>query len=469
MATSSFVFHLLISLLVLVLVFLHPPAMFSGDTDTARNYLNTIISSLSTILALCISIILVAIQLTASNYTHRVLDFYMRLPYNVSLFLFYLVTIMHSFILMADIKDPERDPLPASLNREMSADLVLVVICFVSLLMYMYAVVQLLKPDKIISLVLRDYRKAYERGKFQAALENVEQVCDIAKRAASFSDSVTGMRCMDAMLVIAADLPLPTGLDDPLLGIHQNLVDQWVEIIGVAVKEKETGVIYAVLDGLQVQGENYVRQGAWQAAELVIRAYRHLTFSDFLADGQVFYADKVADRLYYLAHCAAKQGYRGETFSVRTWDVIRMIGENTFVEHPSSTSSLTDGFLMSTKFCETLCMMKDVKERAKGLVLYFQLWKAFVVAAVRRDVARWALWWDESMMDTGVREQGRQLALLIALHEDKQAAKDTLCHIWKVSLGDIDFARAQALAEHHAVALFDGWPWDAVMQRVKER
>jgi uncharacterized membrane protein len=78
--TSSFVFHLLFAMLVTVLVFLHPPAIFSGDTDTARNYLNTIVSSLSTILALCISIILVAIQMTAANYTHRVLDFYVRLP-----------------------------------------------------------------------------------------------------------------------------------------------------------------------------------------------------------------------------------------------------------------------------------------------------------------------------------------------------------------------------------------------------
>jgi len=101
LAASSWVFHLFLSATIILLVFLFPPKVFSGDTDTARNYLNTIVSSLSTILALCISIILVAIQLTASNYTHRVLDFFVRLPYNASLFTFYLVTIMHSFFLMA--------------------------------------------------------------------------------------------------------------------------------------------------------------------------------------------------------------------------------------------------------------------------------------------------------------------------------------------------------------------------------
>ncbi|GMA61803.1 DUF2254 family protein [Alicyclobacillus fastidiosus] len=115
--TSSWVFYLLVTGLVICLVFVRPPLVFQGDTDTARNYLNTIVSSLSTILALCISIILVAIQMTASNYTHRVLDFFVRLPYNASLFLVFFTTIMHSFLLMAKIREPERDPLTLPYNR----------------------------------------------------------------------------------------------------------------------------------------------------------------------------------------------------------------------------------------------------------------------------------------------------------------------------------------------------------------
>jgi hypothetical protein len=467
LVTSSPLFHLFVSAAVVSLVFIHPPAFFSGDTDTARNYLNTIVSSLSTILALCISIILVAIQLTASNYTHRVLDFYVRLPYNVSLFLFYLVTIMHSFFLMAKIRDPQRDPLSAGLAREMSADLVLVVICFLSLLVYMYAVVQLLKPERIINLVQRDYQQAYARGNYRAALDNVEQICDIAKRAASFSDSLTGMRCMDVMLEIAAGLPLPKHADDPLLKIHQNLVDQWVEIAGVAVKEKETGLLYAVLDGLQKQGELYVEGRAWQAAELVIRAYRHLSFSHLLAAGEVFYTDKVADRLYRLAHCAAAHGSRGETFAVRTWNVIQTIGENTFAEGPTAASGLLAGFLLSSEFYETLQCMADEGERATGLALYFQLWKAFAEVARRREVARWAEWWDGRIVNLQVREQGRQLALLISVHEGNAQAVQTLCHVWGVRLNEVDFARARHIAEIHALSLFDGWPWESVIRRIE--
>ncbi len=466
MVTSSWVFHLFLAAVVVSLVFIHPPAFFSGDTDTARNYLNTIVSSLSTILALCISIILVAIQLTASNYTHRVLDFYVRLPYNVSLFLFYLVTIMHSFFLMAKIRDPQRDPLSAGLAREMSADLVLVVICYLSLLVYMYAVVQLLKPERIIDLVLRDYQQAYARRNYRSALDNVEQICDIAKRAASFSDSLTGMRCMDVMLQIASGLPLPKDADDPLLSIHQNLVDQWVEIAGVAVKEKETGLLFAVLDGLQEQGELYVEGHAWQAAELVIRAYRHLSFSHLLAEGEVFYTDKVADRLYRLARCAAVQGTRGEVFAVRTWNVIRIIGENTFAESPTAAAGLLTGFLLSEEFYETLECMEAKEERATGMALYFQLWKAFAEVARRREVARWALWWDGRIKDPQVREQGRQLALLICMHEGTDHAVQTLCHVWDVRLDEVDFAKARQIAQDHAVSLFDGWPWESVIGQI---
>ncbi|WP_169725447.1 DUF2254 family protein [Alicyclobacillus contaminans] len=464
--TSSVAFHVLVSALILVLVFLHPPLMFFGDTDTARNYLNTIISSLSTILALCISIILVAIQLTASNYTHRVLDFYMRLPYNGSLFLFYLVTIMHSFILMAVIRDPERDPLPATLARDMSADLVMVAICFVSLLLYMYAVVQLLKPERIIELVLRDYQRAYRRGNFRGALDNVEQLCDIAKRAASFSDSVTAMHCVEALLDIGKALPLPARRDDPMLTVHENLINQWMEILSVAVKDKETGLIYAVLDGLRVQGEHYIHHQAWQPSELVIRAYRHLTFSDFLADGHVFYADKVADRLYHLAHCAAAQGERGETFSVRTFDVIRMVGETTFRENPSAVASLLDGFLLSERFASTLAALHNPAQQEAGLILYFQLWKVFVSSAGRRDVARWAVWWEETM-PPAQRRLGRELAVLLGVHEQAVDAVETICRIWHAHVADMDFAASEQAGQSHVLALFDGWSWPSVVARAK--
>ncbi|MBX5435922.1 MAG: DUF2254 domain-containing protein [Alicyclobacillaceae bacterium] len=478
---SSWVFHLVFAIAVILAVFLRPPMVFSGDTDTARNYLNTIVSSLSTILALCISIILVAIQLTASNYTHRVLDFFMRLPYNASLFTFYLVTIMHSFFLMAKIQDPVRDPLPRSLRPEMSADLVLVVICFISLLIYMYAVVQLLKPERIITLIVREYNRAIEKGRWRAALDNVEQICDIAKRAASVSDSVTGARCVAAMGRVARRLPLPESRDDPLLQVHQNVVDQWVEMVGVAVKERESSLLYGVLNALYRQGELYVRSATWPAAELVIKAYRHLVFSHLLCEEQVFYVRQVADKLYQLAWSGCRQGERGQLFCLRTWRIIREIGESAFATQPAGVASLLEGFLMPAELADTLAGLAPgtrlggpgdsaVRTDAAGtdllragLIAYFELWKAFAAVATMRDAARWARWWQENVTQPKVNQRGRLLAVLIAMHIQRQEIAQTLCYVWGMDLDEATSFPARAEFRHSQAVLFDGWPWRSLV------
>lgn len=454
---SSWIFHVFLSSAVIFIVFRYPPSVFSGDTDTARNYLNTIVSSLSTILALCISIILVAIQLAASNYTHRVLDFYVRLPYNGSLFLLYLVTIMHSFFLMAKIRDPLNDPLPVSLRPEMSADLVLVLICFISLLIYMYAVVQLLKPERMIHLVVRDYQRACSKGHWKRALANVEQICDIAKRAATVSDSSTGTQCLEVMLRIGEELPLPgISQDDKLLKLHQSLIDQWIEMIGVAAKEQETGLMQGVLDALSKQGRRYIESGSWPAAVLIIKAYRHIVFSHLLTQTQVFYIEQVADRLYDLALTAVTHGPRGQSFTLRTWDVLRNIGERIWTTDSAGAALFLDSFLMSSTLRKTLLAMETDDGREDVLTIYFRLWKVFLVSAAKRDIARWADWWLHAFESGSLMQDGQAIAWTLSRHASNDSATKTLEYVW--GWDDRPSPELPAAYRQRRLELFDGWP-----------
>jgi len=467
MVFASWVFHLFLSGLIILVVFLNPPNVFSGDTDTARNYLNSIVSSLSTILALCISIILVAIQLTASNYTHRVLDFFVRLPYNASLFTFFLVTIMHSFFLMAKIQedvpsDESTVPLPNPVRPEMSADLVLVVICFISLLIYMYAVVQLLKPERIILLILRDYHRFVATGKWRAALDNVEQICDIAKRAASVSDSVTGARCLEAMLFVAARLPLPTDADDSMLKMHQSFIDQWGEIVGVAVKEKDIGLLHGVLDALHEQGKRYIQREAWGPAEMVVKAYRHVAFSHLLPDNQWTYIERVSQCLYRLASAAIQTSDRGRTFSLRTWRIILSIGESAFTEQGSQASSLQFGFLMPSELCTLFVVLAKSGDARRGIAIYFELWKAFATTATVRDAARWAAWWADTMDAPAVCNEGQALSVLLARHVSRDDIAQTVCYVWRIRVADMTWGGVEAVIDI-APYLFDGWPWRSLL------
>lgn len=466
MVTSTWVFHLFVTMIIIILVFSHPPQVFSGDDDTARNYLNTIVSSLSTILALCISIILVAIQLTASNYTHRVLDFYVRLPYNVSLFSIYLITIVHSFYLMTQIKARGGDQLPPRLQPEMSADLVLVVICFLSLLAYMYAIIQLLKPERIIELIIRDYQGAVKNGRWQAALDNLEQICDIAKRAASVSDSVTGTRCLEAMSAIAAKLPLPRDEDDPILSVHKGFLDQWIEIVGVAVKEKETGLLLAVFSAVFAQGRIYVDNTSWASAQLIVQGYQHMVFSHLLPEGQQYYAEAVARRLYQLAARAARMNERGGLFAERTWQIIAEIGENVCRLGDGSLSVLS-GFLMVTEALDILYSLEySARSRRRAVSIYFFMWKAFAQGARRGDIAKWAVWWQREASKSKVYGEGQALAWLLVEHLNRKDLSLTLRHVWGGTPSDGE-ASNLALYEGIHLTLFDGSPWAELWPSIK--
>lgn len=455
--TSSWLFHLFVAGIVIALVFAHPPLFFQGDTDTARNYLNTIVSSLSTILALCISIILVAIQMTAGNYTHRVLDFFVRLPYNASLFSFFLVTIMHSFFLMAKIRDPERDPLPRPLQLEMSADFLLIVICFLSLLLYIYAVVQLLKPERIIQLILREYDISIEAEKWTAALENIEQICDIVKRAAAVNDSITGTYGVEQMQAIGLELPMPRHEDDAVLILHRSLVNQWGEIIGVTVKEKETGILYVVLEALYQQGCVYIREEAWVPAQEVVKTYRSIVFSHLLPDGQEYYAETVADRLYRLAAAAVTGTWRGQQFAVRTWETIGSCGENCF-RLGKGYPSLYAGFLLNSNIPDLFRELAETSLYDRALLTYFSLWKTFVAVAQRKDAANWAAWWTQQAWSDDVEHQGRLLAYRLAEHQSRADVADTLSRMLP-QREDVFSSQADVSLQNIWLTLFDGVPF----------
>ncbi|EPZ51550.1 DUF2254 family protein [Alicyclobacillus acidoterrestris] len=454
-ATSSWVFYLLVAAFVVGLVFVHPPLIFQGDTDTARNYLNTIVSSLSTILALCISIILVAIQMTAGNYTHRVLDFFVRLPYNASLFLVFLITIMHSFLLMAKIREPERDPLTLPLQSEMSADLILVFICFLSLLLYMYAVVQLLKPERIIQLILREYDTAVRASRWLSALENVEQICDIVKRAASVNDSLTGTYGLMKMQEIAAKLPVPVGEGEEVLAVHRSFLNQWGEIVGVTVKEKETGITYVALDALYEQGCLYLESNSYVPAQEVVQMYRNIVFSHLLPEGQEYYAETVALRLYRLAAIAVQSTERGQQFAVRTWEVILACGENCF-RLGKGYPTLFAGFLMVDEICTLFEGVCDTAFYERALLTYFSLWKAFAAVADRKDVAAWARWWSQQQWHDALRQHGRSLAMALAEHQGRQELVVTLRYLLPESA---DPPADETALQTIWPTLFDGIPF----------
>jgi len=288
--------HGLISCAVIAAVFLFSPRSFAGDTDTARNYLSTIVSCLSTILALCISITLVAIQLTASRYTHRVLDLFVKLPFNVSLMLFYFVTIIQSLFLLSRITEPIRETLPPYLQPQMNADMLLVVLCFAILIGYMYAVMNLLKPERIVAEIEREFCGNIRRDRARDALQNIEQICDIAKRAASEMDSTTGMIAVTTLFSMAKQTR----------AARASVVRQFVEIGAIAAKEREGGMLGGVLASLRRTGHASIAESDMDEARAAVTALLRLTRTGLLGQQLLPFVQDVVAALFGLARRGAQ-------------------------------------------------------------------------------------------------------------------------------------------------------------------
>lgn len=320
---KKMILHAVVSGTVIILIFTLSPKGFAGDTDTARNYLSTIVSSLSTILALCISITLVAIQLTASRYTHRVLDLFLKMPFNVSLILFYFVTIIQSLYLLSRISEPIRETLPSYLQPQMTADMVLVVFCFAILIAYLYAVMRLLKPEHIVAEIERECLYAILRKRKHEALDKVEQICDIAKRAAGDMDSTTGLIAIESLGKIAIHGSRAT---------RASVTKQFVEIAAIAAKEREGGMLGFVLSGLYAIGAEALQTDRMQDARDVVHAFERIARTALVGQQLVPFVEEAIAAMYRLTSVVIQKETEIMTrehveFAEKTFRSICQIGE----------------------------------------------------------------------------------------------------------------------------------------------
>ncbi len=290
--------HLMFSWVLIGLVLVFTPPIFDGDAETARNYLNTIAQILATIFTLSISIVMVAIQMTASKYSHRILDFYVRFPYNVSLFSFYLLTIFHSIYMLSKMRELENGLVSKEMDKWISSDLVLLIIGFLWLLIYMYAVMKLMKPETIISTIEKEYVAAYNRGDYRDALDKIEQIADIGKRSVNDMDTMTAIRCVRNIADMLHNTRLPTHEQDKVLWYHERIVRQLRGLASISFKQRETAVSSAILQEMFEMGLKYVDSGSLKAAGVIIEGYSLIVMNSLIGQQQLNMIEKVVDHIY---------------------------------------------------------------------------------------------------------------------------------------------------------------------------
>lgn len=323
--------HLLFSWVLTGLILIFTPPIFDGDAETARNYLNTIAQILATIFTLSISIVMVAIQMTASKYSHRILDFYVRFPYNVSLFSFYLLTIFHSVYMLSKMRELENGLISKQMDKSISADLILLIIGFVWLLVYMYAVMKLMKPETIISKIEKEYVAAYNRGEYREALDKIEQIADIGKRSVNDMDTMTAIRCVKNIADMLHNTRLPTHEQHKVLWYHERIVQQLRGLASISLKQRETAVSSAILHEMFEMGMKYVESGSLNAAGVIVEGYSLIVMNSLIGQQQLNMIEKVVEHIYDISIAVVRKSDDKEAahgFVITAFQHLKHIGRH---------------------------------------------------------------------------------------------------------------------------------------------
>ena len=145
-------YHWIIYHILLVLVFLISCLFFfygdflHTDIDSARYLLSALVQSEAAVIALVVTLSLVAVQLVASSYSTKALEIFSESPDLWVLAISYIGTIIYSLIILKTINETNYKILEIHIIFSCSFGF----FCFIALLPYIYVVLTMLKPSNII-------------------------------------------------------------------------------------------------------------------------------------------------------------------------------------------------------------------------------------------------------------------------------------------------------------------------------
>ena len=169
--TRIFVYGFLLLLVIFVGAILFANFnLFHTDVNSARYMLSALVQSQAAIVAIVITLTLIAVQLTASAYSPRVVDIFKKDPDMWILLSCYGVSIFYGFIVLKLVEGAEGEFVSqsaiwslgsVSISFEFFVSLAywLGAFTFVALFPYMWNIISLLQPENIINLLAKEITK----------------------------------------------------------------------------------------------------------------------------------------------------------------------------------------------------------------------------------------------------------------------------------------------------------------------
>jgi hypothetical protein len=146
---TAYYFSFILAAFLCAFVFVQYLNPNQTDVDSARLLLSALIQSEATIIALVITLTLVAVQLTSSSYTPRVANIFANSPHMYLLLGIYIISIAYSAILL-QLVNGIGGIVPTAMELWISWAYWLTIFLAIALIPYIYYILELFRPETII-------------------------------------------------------------------------------------------------------------------------------------------------------------------------------------------------------------------------------------------------------------------------------------------------------------------------------
>jgi uncharacterized membrane protein len=198
--------------------------LFHTDVNSARYMLSALVQSQAAIVAIVITLTLIAVQLTASAYSPRVVDVFRKNPGMWILLLLYGTSIFYGLIVLRLIEGNKGELVNQSVIWSFGHSITLEccitlafwlgIVAFVALIPYILYITDLLKPEKIIKELANGITKNKE---YNSSKDPIQPIVDIIRgsiRKYDFETTKEGLKEVTNQVIKVVDLDCGEGISN---------------------------------------------------------------------------------------------------------------------------------------------------------------------------------------------------------------------------------------------------------------
>jgi len=219
--------------------------LFQTNTENALYLLSALVQSQAAIVSLVITLTLIAIQMTASSYTPRVVDVLKKNPDMWFLLVIYIESISLGFFVLKSVARSENSPL-------VSLIFILGIYTFLALFLYMFNTIKLLRPDEVVKMLVGDINVGNIQLK-RGTDDIMQPVFDVVHASINRYDVTTTRTGLNQLFFRIKEL-YPEFDEDARDRIVQQFCEHIKRSSIIAIRNEDEGTLHEILNVLENYG-----------------------------------------------------------------------------------------------------------------------------------------------------------------------------------------------------------------------